>query len=131
MIWDGSFLPHWWSSNINSMQSPEFSPDIVFGTALLRHLIRIWNLWNSYPFQDIYLWDDDVSGAYRSPKYHPAIAGAFAFAIMDLLYLPTGGTFGSNTSPHEYKPFARARAFLTEHLSFDDHLVKSMLTSFS
>ena len=122
-IWDGSFLPEWWCSSINSMQSPEFSPDIVFGTALLRHLTRIYNLRISYPNEDILVWDDDVSGAYRWPKYHPGIAAAFAFAVMHWLFIPTGGTFGSTTSPHEYESFARARAFLAEHLSRDETLV--------
>jgi hypothetical protein len=123
MIWDGSFLPHWWSTPINDMQRADLSPDIVFGTAFLKHLIRIWNLRISYPFEDIYIWDDDVAGAYRIPKYHPAVASAFAFAIMKLLFLPTGGTFGSTTSPPEYEAFARARAFLAEYFSRDETLV--------
>ena len=42
---------------------------------------------------------------------------------MQWLFLPTGGVFGSKTSPHEYEPFARARAFLAEHLSRDQTLV--------
>ena len=37
--------------------------------------------------------------------------------------MPTCDVFGSKTSPHEYEPFARARAFLAEHLSRDQTLV--------
>ena len=72
-----------------------------------------------------------MSGAYRIPKYNPAVAGAFAFAIMQYFFLPTGGTFGSNTSPHEYKPFAQARAYLAEHLSRDETLVLKYKEIFS
>ena len=123
MIWDGSFLPFWWSICINMMQDPSKSPSIKFGTAFTRHLIRIWNVRITHPFKDILLWDDDVSGAYRIPKYNPAVAGAFAYSLLDYFFLPTGGTFGSNTSPQEYEPFAQARAFLAEHLSRDETLV--------
>lgn len=123
LIWDGTFIPEWWAISVNDMQRPDSSPNIIFGTAFMRHLIRIWNLRISYPHTDIYLWDDDVAGAYRIPKYHPAVAAAFCFIIMSWLFLPTGGTFGSTTSPPEYEPYARARAFLAEHLSRDDTLV--------
>ena len=99
------------------------SPEIVFGFALLRHLVRIYNVRISYPNKDTYIWDDDVAGAYRIPKYNPAVALAFASAIMEWLFLPTGDVFGSKTSPHEYEPFARARALLAEHLSRDQTLV--------
>ena len=42
---------------------------------------------------------------------------------MSYFFLPTDGTFGSNTSPAEYEPLARARAFLASHLSRDTSLV--------
>ena len=131
MIWDGSFLPTWYATCINMMQDPSKSPDIHFGTAFMRHLVRIWNLRITHPHKEIYVWDDDVSGAYRVPKYHPNVAGAFAYAILNFLFLPTGGTFGSNTSPQEYEPFARARAFLAEHLSRDESLVLKHLNILS
>lgn len=123
MIWDGSFLPTWYATCINMMQDPSQSPEIHFGTALTRHLVRIWNLRITHPDKEIYLWDDDVSGAYRIPKYHPDVAEAFSYALLNYLFLPTGGTFRFNTSPQEYEPLARARAFLAEHLSRDQTLV--------
>ena len=64
-IWDGSFLPHWWCKNINSMQKPALSPESVFGTSLLNHLTRLYNLRITYTDQDILVWDDDVAGTYR------------------------------------------------------------------
>ena len=57
------------------------------------------------------------------PNYNIAVVGAFAYTIINFYFLPTGGTFDSNTSPAEYDPLARARAFLAEHLYTDEPLV--------
>ena len=72
---------------------------------------------------DIFLWDDDVLEAYMISKYNRSVAGAFAYVTMDFFFIPTGGTFGSNTSPYEYELLARARSFLAEYLSRDKPLV--------
>lgn len=64
LIFDGSFLPNWSSISINQMQSPKFNPKIVYSTALLCHLERIYNLCISYPDEDIYLFDDNVLDAF-------------------------------------------------------------------
>ena len=69
------------------MQDPSKSPDIHFGQAFNKHLIRIWNLRITHPSEDILLWDDDVSGAYRLPKYHPDVAAAFSYSILNYFFL--------------------------------------------
>ena len=97
------------------MQDTSHSPTIYVGTSFSKHLIRIWNLRITHSSQDIFLLDYDVAGAYMIPKYNLDVAGFFTYDIMRYFFLPTGGTFGSNTSPPEYKPLARARAFLTSH----------------
>ena len=117
LVWDGSFIPHWQASCINMMLSTKTEPTIIYGTAFMRHLERIWNLRISYPVTDILLFDDDVKGAFRHCKYHPDIAAAFSFIIEDLLFVPLGGTFGSITSPSNFEPIARARTHLAEFLS--------------
>ena len=105
------------------LQDPSKRPSIKFGKAFNNHLIRIWNLRITHPYENILLWDDDVPGAYRLPKYNAAAAGASAFALLNHFFLYTGGTFGSKTSPHEYEPFTQAIGFLAEHLSRDETLV--------
>ena len=105
------------------MQDQARNSDIHFGTSFIKHLIRVWNLHITHPFLDIFLWDDEVSGAYRIPKYNPAVAGDFDYAIIHVFFRPTGDTFGSNTIPAEHKPLSRARAFLAKHLSRDEPLV--------
>ena len=69
------------------MQDPSKSPSIKFGRAFTNHLVRIWNLRITNPHEDILLWDDDVSGTYRLPKYNPAVAGAFSCLLVVHLVL--------------------------------------------
>ena len=83
MIWNGPFLPFWWCFCINSWQSPALCPDIVFGFALMNHLIRCYNLRITYPFLDIYLWDDDDAGTYREPKYSPTV---YKLQVLESVY---------------------------------------------
>ena len=66
------------------------------------------NLRITYPLEDILLFDDDASGAFRHIKYHPDITGAYAFIINKLLYLPLGLVFGCNVSPHNWEIIAMA-----------------------
>eukprot|EP00957_Ditylum_brightwellii_P207408 15352866-Ditylum_brightwellii.AAC.1 len=49
------------SKTVNSMMHIKFKPEVTFGQALHKHLIRIWNFRTSYPNEDIMLWDDDVT----------------------------------------------------------------------
>ena len=67
--------------------------------------------------------DDNFSGAYMIPKYNPAVARAFDYAIICLLFLPIGGELVSNINPADFEALARARSFLAENLSRDEPLV--------
>ena len=65
------------------MLSIKTEPTIIYGTAFMRHLERIWNMRISYPTTDILVFDDDVKGAFRHCKYHPDITATFSFIIED------------------------------------------------
>jgi len=112
-----SLNKHWTSAS--------HEPQIWYGTAFSRHLVRIWNLRISYPNTDILLWDDDVSGAFRLIKYNPEIATAFSAILDKYLCVPVGQVFGGNTSAQNWEGIARAREHLAEHLSSPDsaHLI--------
>ena len=84
-------------------------PEFVYGD--------VWNLRISYSNEELHLFDDDVKGTFRHSKYHPDVAGAFAFSISNYLMIPMGQTFGSIDSPQDWKPFARARTHLAYSLS--------------
>ena len=124
LIWDGSHLIFYYSVCVNMLMDQALEPRLMYGTSWDRHLRRIWNLRITYPDEEILLMDDDVKGAFRHPKYHPDIAAIFAFIILSKLFIPTGGTFGSTTSPANFEPFARARTFLAEKYSREFDLVE-------
>ena len=119
IIFDASIKLDYDSYCINMATDKNNEPDILYGEAFMKHLIRIWNLRISYPDQDIYVWDDDVSGAFRQGKYNPEIVAAFAFIIFNMLWIPCGMVFGSNTSPGNFEPIAMARMLLAQHYSCD------------
>eukprot|EP00957_Ditylum_brightwellii_P020682 1559568-Ditylum_brightwellii.AAC.1 len=73
LVFDGSIKLKLDSKHINSMAHVKFEPEVTFGHSLPKHLIRIWNLRISCPDDDILLWDDDATGAFRQCKFHPDI----------------------------------------------------------
>jgi len=117
IIFDASFKIHPHSTCPNDWTSKFDEPPIWYGSAFFRHLIRIWNLRISYPFCDIFLWDDDVSGAFRLVKYNPEVVGAFAANLFGWIWIPTGQIFGGNTSAQNFEGFVKAREHLSEYYS--------------
>ena len=63
------------------MLTHDTEPKIFYEKTFGLHLIEIWNRRIVTPFGDIFLFDDDVKGAFRHYKYHPDVAAAFAFII--------------------------------------------------
>ena len=124
LVFDGSAKLEWDSLPVNCMTHTANEPDLIYGTTWNRHLTQIWNLRISYPDEDILVFDDDVSGAFRHAKHNPDIASAISFVIGELLFIPTGQTFGSNTSPANFEPIARARTILATHLDGQPNLVE-------
>ena len=96
---------------------------LIYGTAWIRHLKRIWNIRITDHSTDRLLFDDDVKGAFRHCKYHPDVLSAFAYIVSNRLYSPLGGTFGSTTSPANFEPLARARIHLAQRLSKNRKLI--------
>ena len=117
LIFDASFRPEPWCAAINDVTDKTDEPPTDIGTALTRHIARIWNLRISYPNDDVLLWDDDVKSAFRHVRYHPSVISAFAFRFGSQLCLPMGMVFGSNVSPGEFDIVSRARATLATGLS--------------
>ena len=114
LIFDGSFLPDLMSTALNDITHKKHEPPIRYATCIQRHIARIWNLRISYPSTDILLMDDDISAAFRQMKHHVDVIMAFAFVVGGYLFFPTGGTFGSNTSPSNFESIANARTALME-----------------
>jgi hypothetical protein len=83
----------------------------------------IYNLRISYPDQEIYPGDDDVSGAYRHMKYHPNLVAMHTFIPLDYMAVATGATFGDCTSPSNWDPIAQARQQMARHLWSESDIV--------
>ena len=78
--------------------------------------MTIYNLCITFPDQEIYLFNDNISGAYHQCKYHPNVSSAKGFIIGPFLYIPMSQTFGDTSSPPNFKPIARAKeAFSSEY----------------
>jgi hypothetical protein len=82
---------------------------------LKKYLTWIYNLRIAYPNLEIYLFDDDVTAAFRQPKYHPNVISGKAYQIGKYL------TFGDCSSVPSWEPFAAARMALSTELSKGDN----------
>eukprot|EP00957_Ditylum_brightwellii_P018188 1370805-Ditylum_brightwellii.AAC.1 len=123
LVFDGSTKLNWNSKPVNSMTHVKYEPEVTFGQALPKHLIRIWNLRISCQDDDILLWDDDATGAFKQCKLHPDIAQVFSFIIEQLLFVPCDNTFCSNTNLANWEPVRRAREALVQRLFSGSSLI--------
>ena len=101
---------------INNITDLLNEPSIDYSHSLRRHLTWIWNLRITYPGDEILLWDDDISAAFRQLKHHVDIAGAFSIMLSGYLMIYAGSTFGSNTSPSNFEEVSRARTSLMRQI---------------
>ena len=63
-IFDSSFCPEPWCFTINDWTDKSNEPEIVFPEAFIELCIWVYNLRITYPTEEIYLADDDCSGAF-------------------------------------------------------------------
>ena len=115
-IFDSTFRPYHGAMAINDWTTKATEPEIVFATSFQANLIWLYNLRVTYPDQEIYVGDDDVSGAFRHNKYHPSLVAMHAFILFGYLFFATGTTFGDCTSPSNWEVLARIRQLLAQHL---------------
>jgi hypothetical protein len=108
-IFDSSFRPGLWAMAIIDFTTKLLEPEIVFPLAWIRCLNWVLNLRIAYPRQELYLGDDDVSGAFRQVKYNPNLVAMHAFLVFGTLFMSTGQTCGDCTSPANWEPVARNR----------------------
>jgi hypothetical protein len=115
-IFDSSFRPQPWCMSINDWTSMRHENPVVCVDIELELMTWIYNLRVSYPADEIYLADDDVSGAFRWLKYHPNLVAMHTSVQAGFGVLNTGGTFGGTTTPANWDLLARARRALAEWL---------------
>lgn len=122
-IFDSSFRPFPWCSSINDWTHKRNEPPLTFAHAEEAFMIWIYNLRISYPYSEIYLADDDVSGAFRHGKYGPNVVAMHTSQQCGYGVLNTGATFGDNTSPSNFDPLALGRRYLAQYLWINDDSV--------
>ena len=110
VVCDATCRPDYWCMAINDWTSKNNEPRLIFATAFVGNLTWIWNLRITYPSEDIYVCDDDVTNAFKQAKYPPNLAGMHSKIINGTLYVDTAQTFGDNTSPANWEPIAICRA---------------------
>ena len=94
---------------MNDWVDPSNEPDIHFPKSFINFCIWLYNLRISYPTREIYVCDDDVSGAFRHSKYNPNLVALHACILFGFLFMSTGQTFGDSPSPANFEPIARGR----------------------
>ena len=119
-IFDSSFRPHPWCFAINDWTHKDNEPPLTFAGAEMGFMIWLYNLRITYPHEEIYLADDDVSGAFRLMKYHPNLMALHTSRQCGYCVINTGGTFGDNTSPSNFDPLGLARRQLAHYLWVHD-----------
>ena len=65
LVFDGSFKFAHDTGSVNSWTHKKHEPPLVFPQSFVAHLQQIYNLRITYPEEEIFLWDDDVSSAVR------------------------------------------------------------------
>eukprot|EP00957_Ditylum_brightwellii_P115244 8788790-Ditylum_brightwellii.AAC.1 len=124
LVLDGSIKLDYNSKPVNSMTHLKKEPEVTFGSIIPNHLIRTWNLRISYHDDDILLWDDDATGAFRQCKLHPGIAQVLSFMFQQLMFIPCDQTFGSNTKSSNWEPIRRVREIQARWLSTNKSLIE-------
>ena len=113
-IFDSTFRPHPACFAINDWTHKDTEPPIHCTNVEVPFLQWIWNLRISYPSEELYLGDDDVSGAFRWLKYHPNLVAMHTSIQCGLGVFNTGGTFGGNTTPSNWDVLQTARRHLSQ-----------------
>lgn len=129
-IFDSSFRPYSWCFAINDWTTKDTEPELTFAGAELGFMVWLYNLRITYPSEEIYIADDDVSGAFRLMKYHPNLTAMHTSLQSGYCVVNTGGTFGDNTSPSNFDPIGMARRQLSWYLWKHDPAVKEKVKSY-
>ena len=103
---------------------PSEEPKVEYGKSFVSHLTQIYDNRITHKYEDLLLYSDDVSGAFRWPKLNPYIASSMAYVLLDALCIPLEQVFGNNTSAQNFEQIALARQMLVEKLFGDKSLIE-------
>ena len=110
--------------SINDHTNLDNEPEIIFALSFVVFLTWVWNLRITYPDIEIYLGDDDVSGAFCRIKYNPNLVALHACILLGLLFFMTGQTFGDRASPANWETIAKTRQQYARYLWTQDDTIE-------
>lgn len=125
-IFDSTFRPEPWCSAINDWTTKDTEKEVLCAYAEIEFMTWLWNLRITYPDRDLFIGDDDVSGAFRWLKYHPNLVAMHTSVQAGYGVFNTGGTFGDNTTPSNWDGLADSRRHVAQwHWLHDPNVVSS------
>lgn len=113
-FFDASFRPSHTAMALNDWIDTSTEPVLTFMRAELEFMKWLNALRVAFPTEEIYLGDDDVSGAHRQVKYAPNLVAMHASTQCGLGVVNTGAAFGDKAACANFEPIARARAALAQ-----------------
>jgi len=113
-IYDASFHPTLMSETINDWTNKENEPPLEFPATFQTFITWIWNMRISYPDEEIYPLDDDITAAFRTLSWHPNLVSMHGLMVLGLLWFMVRLTFGDCTSPPNFEPIAIARRYMAQ-----------------
>lgn len=119
-----------WCLAINDWTNIRYEYPFPRDSAELAFMIWIFNLRITYPLLEIYLSDDDASGAFRWMKHHPNTVGMHTSVQCNTGVLNTGGTFGGNTTPANWSILGDARQLLAQWFWLHEPNVEELAAPF-
>ena len=114
-VFDSTWRPNIASFAINDWIDKITEGEVFFPGSFQRFLISVYNLRISFPYDVIFLCDDDITNAFRLIKINPEVVSMHAFRGCGKLALSTGNTFGNTNCPFNFDQPATAR---TQHASY-------------
>jgi hypothetical protein len=126
-VFDSSFRPQPWCFAINDWQFLDKEPPVGFGPAEVQFMTYLCSLRAAYPTAEIYIIDDDVSGAFRQVKYNPNMVAVHTTRQCGYGGSYTGGAFGDMATPSNFDPIRDARCETSQHMWLhDDDLIDNI-----
>ncbi|CAJ1959567.1 unnamed protein product [Cylindrotheca closterium] len=106
IIFDATHHPSLTAIAANDFTSKATGPETCFPRSFPNFLIWIYNLCITYPKEEIYICDNDVSGAFRHVKWNPNVVDMHMFMLFGFRFFCTGLSFGDNTRPAQWEVVA-------------------------
>ena len=94
------------------MTSIEEEVDVIFPAAFIDTLQWVQNLRITYPEEEIFIGDNDITDAFCTIQYHPALVAMHSFIIYGIPFMYTCLNLGNCTSPANFEVIAMARSQL-------------------